>query len=276
MLSAAGCRVGESMEAAVRSEGVHQIVPDKVTRPIQLLAAWLTGLIVINGSFLSGASFIQNPKWASGLLVVAAVCNVPIFIFSIFLLQTKFRPEMQEDIYYSKYLERKYSPETQKEEFVIKSSTVQSAVRYDPDPVVDMSSYNYEGYHISINDLLPDYQKIFLELMDQKFRIGKSFGSTSDTKAPPKLFVMGIPDGAPIEMVQLLIKMLRKYGLKAISRRRRSSSVSKEIIIGSYSFDDSPQDVLSLENEDTIKILLKKGLTWDELNLLLPQLERSK
>lgn len=43
------------------------------------------------------------------MLTIAAVINVPIFIVSLFLLQTKFRPEMQEDTYYSQYLERKYS-----------------------------------------------------------------------------------------------------------------------------------------------------------------------
>lgn len=43
------------------------------------------------------------------MLAIAAVANVPIFILSLFLLQTKFRPEMQEDSFYSQHLERKYS-----------------------------------------------------------------------------------------------------------------------------------------------------------------------
>ncbi|OWP83000.1 hypothetical protein BWK59_12825 [Flavobacterium davisii] len=86
-----------------------QIKPEKITKPIQLLAAWLLGLILINASFLTAASQIIKPDWASGLLVIACVVNVPLFLISIFLLQTKFRPEMQEDTYYSKYLERKYN-----------------------------------------------------------------------------------------------------------------------------------------------------------------------
>lgn len=84
----------------------HQIIPDKVTKPIQLLAAWLVGLIVVNGTFLLAAQQITRPEWASGLLVICAVLNVPVFIFALFLLQTKFRPQMQEDSYYSQYLER--------------------------------------------------------------------------------------------------------------------------------------------------------------------------
>lgn len=89
----------------------HHIAPEKVTKPIQLLAAWLVGLIVVNASFLLAARQITNPSWAAGVLVVAAIANVPIFIAALFLLQTKFRPQMQEDSYYSQYLrsEREFS-----------------------------------------------------------------------------------------------------------------------------------------------------------------------
>lgn len=85
----------------------HRIDAHKITKPIQLLAAWLVGLAIIDISFLTAASQINEPSWIPELLAIAAVCNVPIFVFSIFLLQTKFRPEMQEDSYYSDYLNRK-------------------------------------------------------------------------------------------------------------------------------------------------------------------------
>jgi hypothetical protein len=84
----------------------HKINPEKVTKPIQLLAAWLVGLIAVNGSFLLAAHQISRPDWASALLVVCSALNVPVFIVALFLLQTKFRPQMQEDSYYSQYLER--------------------------------------------------------------------------------------------------------------------------------------------------------------------------
>jgi hypothetical protein len=89
----------------------HQIVPERITKPIQLLAAWLVGLVLVNGSFLFAASNVDHPAWASGLLVIAAVFNVPIFIGALFLLQTKFRPQIQEDSYYAEYLknERDYA-----------------------------------------------------------------------------------------------------------------------------------------------------------------------
>lgn len=84
----------------------NKIAPEKITKPIQLLAAWLAGLILVNGSFLAAASALSDPLWLRSTLVIASVCNVPVFLFCLFLLQTKFRPEMQEDTYYSKYLEQ--------------------------------------------------------------------------------------------------------------------------------------------------------------------------
>lgn len=84
-----------------------QIRPERVTKPIQLLAAWLVGLIIVNGAFLTGAVMIAKPAWAPAWLVVAAIINVPVFIAAIFVLQTRFRPEMQEDVFYSQYLESK-------------------------------------------------------------------------------------------------------------------------------------------------------------------------
>lgn len=82
------------------------IAPERITKPIQLLAAWLAGLILVNGSFLTAASLLADPPWLRMTLVIASVVNVPLFLSCLFLLQTKFRPEMQEDSFYSKYLEQ--------------------------------------------------------------------------------------------------------------------------------------------------------------------------
>ncbi len=83
-----------------------EIQAQNVTKPIQLLAAWLVGLIAINGSFLGAANLITTPSWAAGLLVIASIVNVPLFLFLIFFLQTKFRAELQEDSFYSKHLDK--------------------------------------------------------------------------------------------------------------------------------------------------------------------------
>lgn len=82
-----------------------EIKPENVTRPFQLLAAWLVALVTLDGSFLTAARLITDPDWAPAALVIASIVNVPVFIGILFLLLTKFRKELQDDKYYSKELE---------------------------------------------------------------------------------------------------------------------------------------------------------------------------
>lgn len=83
------------------------VKPERITKPIQLLGAWLAGLLAINTCFLVSASQMPLGSWEMRALVVAAIVNVPLFLLAVFLLQTKFRPEMQEDSYYATYLSSK-------------------------------------------------------------------------------------------------------------------------------------------------------------------------
>lgn len=86
------------------AEGIN---PERITKPMQLLAAWLIGLIIVDGSFLTAAAKMEAGSWERGALVLAAIVNVPLFLFALFLLQTRFRPELQEDSYYSRYLDKR-------------------------------------------------------------------------------------------------------------------------------------------------------------------------
>src|SRR5258707_4174 len=81
-----------------------QIQPHRITKPIQLLAVWMAGLTILVGSLLTGARFLANPQWVPPFLAVSAVALVPVFLGLLFLLQTKFRPQLQEDVYYSEWL----------------------------------------------------------------------------------------------------------------------------------------------------------------------------
>jgi DNA-binding transcriptional ArsR family regulator len=85
----------------------NPIVPEKITKPIQLLGAWLAGLFAIDSCFLFAASRMEAESFESIALVCAAIANVPIFLVAVFLLQTRFRPELQEDSYYATYLSQK-------------------------------------------------------------------------------------------------------------------------------------------------------------------------
>ncbi|MCS6192165.1 hypothetical protein [Shewanella baltica] len=87
-----------------KQEGINA---QAITKPIQLLAAWLVGLIFVNGTFLITAQAFNSTEWLAAILVIASIINVPLFLVALFLLQTKFRPEIQEDHYYSQYIKDK-------------------------------------------------------------------------------------------------------------------------------------------------------------------------
>jgi tetratricopeptide (TPR) repeat protein len=68
---------------------------------------WFIALVAINAAFLTSAGIVKSPTWIPGMLAIAAVANVPVFLICMFLLQTKFRAEMQADSHYAKYLQER-------------------------------------------------------------------------------------------------------------------------------------------------------------------------
>ncbi len=79
-----------------------EIRADRITSPFQLLAACLILLMVVEAAFLSGAAAISRPSWAAALLVISAVVNVPVVLFFLFIMQTKYRIELLADAEYTK------------------------------------------------------------------------------------------------------------------------------------------------------------------------------
>lgn len=86
--------------------GVHQIVAHKITKPIQLLGVWFVALVGVEGGLLWGASAITTPTWIPAMLCVAAVVAILGFAGAAFLMQTRYRPQLQDDRYFAKWLER--------------------------------------------------------------------------------------------------------------------------------------------------------------------------
>lgn len=82
------------------------IKPEKVTKPFQLLATWLAGLIILVSALLIASTKTYQTKWLNSFYAISAIAIIPIFLILIFLLQTKFRPQMQEDKYYSEWLRK--------------------------------------------------------------------------------------------------------------------------------------------------------------------------
>ena len=86
---------------------IKDILPHKITKPIQLIAVWFLSLLLIETTFFTAAANISEPSWVCPTLVITAICFVPIFLVGIFLMQTVFRNELQEDQYYSEWLRRR-------------------------------------------------------------------------------------------------------------------------------------------------------------------------
>jgi hypothetical protein len=71
-----------------------------------MLAVWFAALVLVVGAFLTAAGLITSPSWVGPMLAIAAVVFVPVFLIAAFLMQTRFRTHLQEDPYYSKWLEK--------------------------------------------------------------------------------------------------------------------------------------------------------------------------
>jgi hypothetical protein len=69
-----------------------------------MLAVWMAGLVLLVGLFLGGARVLTKPDWVPPVLVIAAVSLVPFSLVLLFLMQTKYRAQLQEDVYYAKWL----------------------------------------------------------------------------------------------------------------------------------------------------------------------------
>ena len=80
------------------------IRPERITKPLQLLAAWLVALIILVGMLIWAGMQSNSVSWIPVLYSLTAVGIIPGFVYVIFIMQTKYRPQMQEDIYYNLWL----------------------------------------------------------------------------------------------------------------------------------------------------------------------------
>ncbi len=243
-------------------ENPNRIRPDQVTKPIQLLAAWLVGLIAIDSAFLTAAGLIAKPDWAAAALVLAAILNVPIFLVCLFLLQTKFRPEMQEDSYYSRHLERRFSDQTKKMETFtalnIRSSPVSSAFLPHEDAMHTSAkkNSNYVELPISINDLLPNYKEIKKKLLEIGVISDDTFGTTSEFPTVPPNFVVAVGNNFPVKEARKIIRALKPMGLDGVGVNDEPYGLDR-IYVGAYSYEDHA-NFLPVDTDDFEKVMSEK------------------
>lgn len=81
-----------------------KIVPEKITHPMQLMAAWFVMLVLLVTILLGAAFNISEPTWAAGYLVISATILIVLVLLCVFLMLTKFRPNLQDSEKYAVWL----------------------------------------------------------------------------------------------------------------------------------------------------------------------------
>jgi ABC-type multidrug transport system fused ATPase/permease subunit len=249
----------------------NEIRPEKITKPIQLLAAWLTGLIMLVAALLTACANIKTPTWLSAFLGISAVSIIPIFLLLIFLLQTKYRPEMQEDSFYSKYLDKntqtfkylqtnevfrkereyleqqiaKISEETKIElsnarDLLITTSNPIPA-RKTIEKIIQLSDENLETLKqiakfstidLNINKDLSSYTEVVESMKNLGFTNFQEFGKGK----VPELFIAAFGEQVPLEIIQQITFALIPEGLQALKRAASGGDFDRNIYLGSLNY----------------------------------------
>ncbi len=218
----------------------NKIKPDKITKPIQLLGAWLVGLLTIDSAFLLAATKMDLSTWQSGALTIAAILNVPLFIGALFLLQTKFRPELQEDSYYSTYL----SNRTNKPIKVPRIEAVFSELEKRLDAIERNTSNESETLEVDnsiladlsygINVQLSNKEEILSKLNSHGVLGVSEFGQKSRKPEPLKV---AITESISRPALNQLLKLAQSLGFTHYGFIESFEDIEEDVLFGAYGED---------------------------------------
>jgi len=142
-----------------------RIDPEKVNHPIQLMAAWFVMLVLLDGSFLTAAHYVDKPSWVPAFLCVSALVIAILVTCFVFLMLTKYRPHLQDSRDYAEWLkdERRWvRRQTVEGTFSVPLSSI------GPDANADLSKL-IPAYRVEVADL-PDSDQVMASLADLGFR----------------------------------------------------------------------------------------------------------
>jgi len=253
----------------------QKIEPHKVTKPIQLLAAWLVGLVFTNASFLMSAIQMGQDSWERGALVIAAIVNVPLFLLALFILQTRFRAELQEDTFYAEYLSKKTSAvirvdkdasqdarivevtrrlEHISAEIKSKSSSIGGAAA-----AVQLKNPDWTNWPVGLNKLHPRYDELRDALKSAEIPLAIIFGEDLD---PPNRWIVSMSHQLPLEHKVHLLRTILPYGIDGIQfwTPLKEADEEEDVYIGSYGGDSYARVTSDLAQ------LLNKHVEQGDLN----------
>jgi hypothetical protein len=236
------------------------IVPQHVTKPMQLLAAWLVGLVLTNGTFLASAGLMVPGSSERLILIWAAVLNVPLFLVSLFQLQTRFRAELQDDTFYSEYLSKKTaqvvridrdgSLEKRLDELEQVISAVASSRRSSDAVLEDVRAANevvlrsgtervvqleWAGWRVGVNKLHPRYEQIREELRAAGVPVAAVFGG-EDAAEAPETWVVALSYSLPLDHKLSLLQVAAKFEFDGFQlwRPDTAANETEDAYLGAY------------------------------------------
>jgi hypothetical protein len=218
----------------------QKLQPEKVTRPIQLLAAWLVGLVVIDGIFLEVAVRLEPGSWERSGLVVAAILNVPAFLAALFTLQTRFRAELQDDVHYAQYLSKKTAeavalPWADDDADDIDADDDEAAG--DVASTADPATLDWSRWRVAINAQLPRYAEILAALRAARIPVAEVFGHAPAAGGePPANRVVSLSRALPAAHQAALLRALLPFGFDGFQvwNPVRDADEDEDVYIGSY------------------------------------------
>jgi hypothetical protein len=225
----------------------QQIHPHKVTKPMQLLAAWLVGLVITNTIFLASAINFDKESWERGALVISAIVNVPLFLFALFILQTRFRAELQEDTFYSEYLSKKSasviridknaSQETRISELerqLLKLTAQPPLALVSTISDAGLIQIDWSNWPIALNDLHPKFQEIREALRAANIPLAAIFGGVNSE--PPEKWIIALSYHMPVSHKARLLEVLLPFRFDGFNfwEPEREAEENEDAYIGSY------------------------------------------
>ncbi|TOD49377.1 hypothetical protein [Vibrio parahaemolyticus] len=217
----------------------QNIQPEKITKPIQLLGAWLVGLFSINSTFLVAAVNLSELNWASEALVIAAILNVPIFLIAVFTLQTKFRPELQEDSYYAEYINQKTNESvkipvsTQNvQELLVKIEQLEAKLALSLTGEGHVKSEEISSLLFGVNSHFDDREAIKGTLSAHDIIRITSFGPKDKQPTQRVMSISQYLSSEKIKQLVSLAKELKMDGYRLFDNRMEETE--EDVLIGSY------------------------------------------
>lgn len=84
-----------------------KIDPEKITNPMQLMAAWFVMLVSLVSVLLTAAANITEPTWITSYLVISSTILICGVLCCVFLMLTVYRPHLQDSEKYAVWLKDK-------------------------------------------------------------------------------------------------------------------------------------------------------------------------